>query len=90
MEFVAPLKSLFTGDDYILNVDSSLVMESFSHDGFLYIRTPTKYFKKPNWKQLYKKTTKSDFEFNLSAYRTRMNQSQAKGLLKYTQLAFDL
>lgn len=90
MSIVALLKSPFTGDDCTINVDSSLIMESFSHDGFLYVRTPSRYYKKPSHKQLYKKTSKDDFDFNLSAYKTKINQSQAKGLLKYTQLEFDL
>lgn len=90
MSLVALLKSPFTGDDCTINVDSSLIMESFSYDGFLYVRTPSRYYKKPNYKQLYKKTSKGDFDFNLSAYRTKINQSQAKGLLKYTQLELDL
>ena len=70
--------------------DSSLICDCFTHDGFMYLRTPTKYFQKPTYTKLWAKITKQSFEFNLSAYRTRINQSQAKGLLKYTQLEFDL
>lgn len=90
MDFVTPLKSLFLGDEYTINVDSSLIMESFYHNGFSYIRTPTKYFKKPNHKRLYKKTSKSDFDFSKSDLHTQINRSQAKGLLKLTQLEFPL
>ena len=91
MSIVTSVNSLFTGDDYTLpRPDSSLIMESFSFEGFLYIRTPTKYLMRPHWKYLFKKISKGKYEFDLSAYRTRLNQSQAKGLLKYTQLEFDL
>jgi hypothetical protein len=84
MEIVSRVKSLFTGDDYTLPPpDSSLVMESFVFEGFLYIRTPTKYFMKPFQKRLFKKTSKSNFDYQKSAYKTMMNRSQAKGLLRY-------
>jgi len=69
--------------------DSSLICDSFSRNGFMYLRTPTKYFMKPNHKRLWKKITKQTFEFEFSAYKTEINQSQAKGLLKYVQKEFD-
>lgn len=80
-----------TGEQYTLPApDSSLICDLFTHNGFMYIRTPTKYFKKPTHQRLWKKITKQTFEFEQSAFRTEINRSQAKGLLKYTQLEFDL
>lgn len=77
-------------DGYTLPTpDSSLICDSFSRDGFMYLRTPTKYFMKPNHKRLWKKITKGTFEFEFSVYKTELNRSQAKGLLKYTQGEFN-
>lgn len=84
MSIFTRAKSLLTGDDYTLPCpDSSLIMESFVFEGFLYIRTPSNYYVCPVYKTLFKKTSKSNYEYQRSAYRTKMNQTQAKGLLRY-------
>lgn len=57
--------------------DSSLICDSFSLDGFDYIRTPTKYFIKPVYGRLWKYIKKTEFDFKFSIYKTRLNQSQA-------------
>lgn len=79
------------GESYTLpRPDSSLIMDNFIHGAFEYIRTPSAYYEKPVYKNLWKRISKNLYECTLSAYRTKINQTQAKGLLKYTQLEFDL
>lgn len=88
---ISSIKRLIGGDPYTLPTpDSSLICDCFTHKGFMYLRTPTKFLIKPVHKYLWKKISKSEYEFQLSAHRTEINRSQAKGLLKYTQLEFDL
>lgn len=82
--------SLF-GGEYSLDLpDSSLNLESFTYQEMNYIRTPSAYYCKPVYKRLWSKTSQSNFEYNRSCYKTQIARSQAKGLLKYTQLEFDL
>ncbi|ADR33993.1 hypothetical protein Sulku_1330 [Sulfuricurvum kujiense DSM 16994] len=79
------------GEQYTLPTPySSLICDLFVHNGFSYCRTPTKWLMRPVHGRLWKKISRSTFEFEHSAYKTKINQSQAKGLLKYTQLEFDL
>lgn len=91
MTTLSSLALRLIGEQYTLPTpDSSLICDLFTHDGFMYCRTPTKYLMKPNHGRLWKKISKATFEFQHSGFKTKINQSQAKGLLKYTQLEFDL
>lgn len=91
MSMLPSLASRFFGEQFTLpRPDSSLICDEFSFKGFDYIRTPTKWLYKPVHKRLWKKITKQKFEFEYSAFKTALNRSQAKGLLKYIQLEFDL
>lgn len=90
--FSALLSSLMSGEPkYTLQrPDSFIIMEQFTHDGFDYIRTTSAYYEKPVYKNLWRKLSKHKYEYTRSFYHTAFNRSQAKGLLKYTQLEFVL
>lgn len=83
----ALISSLTGGERYTLQrPDSSIIMEQFTHEGFDYIRTSSAHYVKPVYKNLWRKLTRNKYEYTRSFYHTALNRSQAKGLLKYTQL----
>lgn len=91
MSMLSTLEALFSGEQYTYDLPATAqIMDNFTKDGFNYLRTSSFYLKKPINKTLFKKITSSEYNFHRSAWINSISLSQAKGLLKYTQLSFYL
>lgn len=92
MPLLSTLDALFSGEqNYSTDITRKHVtLDQFTHNDFDFVRTSHLYFKKPIDKAFYKKITSSEYNFHRSAWIGSIRLSQAKGLLKYTQLSFDL
>lgn len=91
MQLLLTLEALFSGEQFTYDLpDTAQIMDNFSNGEFNYIRTSSFYLKKPIGKTLFKKITSSEYNFHRSAWINSVSLSQAKGLLKYTELSFEL
>ena len=91
MQLLLTLEALFSGEQFTYDLPyTAQIMDNFTHGDFNYLRTSSFYLKKPIGKTLFKKITSSEYNFNRSAWINSISLSQAKGLLKYTQMSFDI
>jgi hypothetical protein len=91
MNVLLALEALFSGEQFTYDLPhTAQIMDNFTYGEFNYLRTNSFYLKKPIGKTLFKKITSSEYNFHRSAWINSVSLSQAKGLLKYTQLSFDI
>jgi len=70
-------------------VDSSLIADRFIYNGFDYCSRNSTYYSKPLYKTLWKKISTSEYKSIRSSWIDSISTSQARSLLKYTQLEMD-
>ncbi len=70
-------------------IDSNLIIDRFIYNGFDYCCKNSSYYSKPIHKILWKKISSSEYKSIRLVWISSISISQARPLLKYTQLEMD-